>query len=340
MFIVLKIGIAMLAGLLIWKVGAMMLGGLARPIPEPPPPGRAPAGPAALPLLDLRHRGAHDRGKRRGPRAAPPLPRGHGPRRAHRVSAAGRPAMRQASAATSRIGGDSERSERSEPDATRLSTGCGEGWGESHRCNSAATVRLVVLGGGDDPGEDQTETAEQDPVARVPDDAGVVRAGSASVPIPRNANIRIGTQIGLTFTSRGIGGVYRPLGSCTAAGFGVRTRTARRRRPSTLDSTLRRLGHGRENYNASPAPQERVPARAGSTGTLVATHGPACARHRQLRLVHVQPRPVPRRARRRPAGPPPRRPHARPDHCALDPEGVAHLARARHAGRCRRCRWR
>ena len=37
--IVLKIGIAILAGLLIWKVGAMMLGGLARPIPEPPPPG-------------------------------------------------------------------------------------------------------------------------------------------------------------------------------------------------------------------------------------------------------------------------------------------------------------
>ena len=39
MWIVLKIGIAILAGLLIWKVGAMMLGGLARPVPEPPPPG-------------------------------------------------------------------------------------------------------------------------------------------------------------------------------------------------------------------------------------------------------------------------------------------------------------
>jgi hypothetical protein len=39
MFVVLKIGVAVLAGLLIWKVGAMMLGGLARPIPEPPPPG-------------------------------------------------------------------------------------------------------------------------------------------------------------------------------------------------------------------------------------------------------------------------------------------------------------
>ncbi|HEX2381378.1 MAG TPA: hypothetical protein VHI95_01980 [Acidimicrobiales bacterium] len=35
----LKIGIAIVAGLLIWKVGATMLGGLARPIPEPPPPG-------------------------------------------------------------------------------------------------------------------------------------------------------------------------------------------------------------------------------------------------------------------------------------------------------------
>jgi hypothetical protein len=39
MFLVLKIGVAIVAGLLIWKIGAMMLGGLARPIPEPPPPG-------------------------------------------------------------------------------------------------------------------------------------------------------------------------------------------------------------------------------------------------------------------------------------------------------------
>jgi len=39
MEIVLKIGIAIVAGLLIWKVGAMMLGGLVRPVPEPPPPG-------------------------------------------------------------------------------------------------------------------------------------------------------------------------------------------------------------------------------------------------------------------------------------------------------------
>jgi hypothetical protein len=39
MWLVLKIGIAVLAGLLIWKVGAMMLGGLVRPVPEPPPPG-------------------------------------------------------------------------------------------------------------------------------------------------------------------------------------------------------------------------------------------------------------------------------------------------------------
>jgi hypothetical protein len=39
MFLVLKIGVAIIAGLLIWKVGAMMLGGLARPVPEPPPPG-------------------------------------------------------------------------------------------------------------------------------------------------------------------------------------------------------------------------------------------------------------------------------------------------------------
>jgi hypothetical protein len=39
MELVLKIGIAILAGLLIWKIGAMMLGGLVRPVPEPPPPG-------------------------------------------------------------------------------------------------------------------------------------------------------------------------------------------------------------------------------------------------------------------------------------------------------------
>ncbi len=39
MDLVLKIGIAIVAGLLIWKVGAMMLGGLVRPVPEPPPAG-------------------------------------------------------------------------------------------------------------------------------------------------------------------------------------------------------------------------------------------------------------------------------------------------------------
>jgi hypothetical protein len=37
--LVLKIAIAVLAAVVIWKIGAMMLGGLARPIPEPPPPG-------------------------------------------------------------------------------------------------------------------------------------------------------------------------------------------------------------------------------------------------------------------------------------------------------------
>ena len=37
--IVLKIVIAVMAGLLIWRAGTIMLGGLARPVPEPPPPG-------------------------------------------------------------------------------------------------------------------------------------------------------------------------------------------------------------------------------------------------------------------------------------------------------------
>ncbi|MDQ1402547.1 MAG: hypothetical protein QOG03_863, partial [Actinomycetota bacterium] len=37
--IVVKLVIAVMAGLLIWRVGTAMLGGLARPIPEPPPPG-------------------------------------------------------------------------------------------------------------------------------------------------------------------------------------------------------------------------------------------------------------------------------------------------------------
>ena len=39
MVLVLKIVVAVAAGFLIWKIGAMMLGGLARPIPEPPPAG-------------------------------------------------------------------------------------------------------------------------------------------------------------------------------------------------------------------------------------------------------------------------------------------------------------
>ena len=37
--IVVKLVIAVMVGLLIWRVGTLMLGGLARPIPEPPPPG-------------------------------------------------------------------------------------------------------------------------------------------------------------------------------------------------------------------------------------------------------------------------------------------------------------
>ena len=37
--IVVKLAVAVMAGLLIWKLGTMMLGGLARPVPEPPPPG-------------------------------------------------------------------------------------------------------------------------------------------------------------------------------------------------------------------------------------------------------------------------------------------------------------
>ena len=37
--LVFKIVVAVLAGLVIWKIGAAMLGGLIRPIPGPPPPG-------------------------------------------------------------------------------------------------------------------------------------------------------------------------------------------------------------------------------------------------------------------------------------------------------------
>jgi hypothetical protein len=37
--IVLKLAIAVAAAALIWRIGTTMLGGLARPIPEPPPPG-------------------------------------------------------------------------------------------------------------------------------------------------------------------------------------------------------------------------------------------------------------------------------------------------------------
>ena len=37
--IILKLAIAVAVGLLIWRVGTRMLGGLARPHPEPPPAG-------------------------------------------------------------------------------------------------------------------------------------------------------------------------------------------------------------------------------------------------------------------------------------------------------------
>jgi len=36
---VLKLLLAVAAAALIWRVGTAMLGGLARPLPEPPPPG-------------------------------------------------------------------------------------------------------------------------------------------------------------------------------------------------------------------------------------------------------------------------------------------------------------
>src|SRR5947209_20411106 len=44
-----------------------------------------------------------------------------------------------------------------------------------------------------------------------------------SVPTPRKMNISTGTHHGLTFTAFGIGGVYRPPGSCVALGRGART---------------------------------------------------------------------------------------------------------------------
>lgn len=34
-----NVGIALLAAVVIWKVGSAMLGSFARPVPEPPPPG-------------------------------------------------------------------------------------------------------------------------------------------------------------------------------------------------------------------------------------------------------------------------------------------------------------
>ncbi|CAA9311007.1 MAG: Anthranilate synthase, amidotransferase component @ Para-aminobenzoate synthase, amidotransferase component, partial [uncultured Gemmatimonadaceae bacterium] len=61
------------------------------------------------------------------------------------------------------------------------------------------------------------------------------------------------------------------------------------------------------------------------------------SRHRQLRLVHLQPRPVPGRARRRPAGAAERRDHGRRGRRAR-PGGGGALARAVHARRGRRHR--
>ena len=37
--IVLKLALAVVAAALIWRMGTAMLGGLVRPVPEPPPPG-------------------------------------------------------------------------------------------------------------------------------------------------------------------------------------------------------------------------------------------------------------------------------------------------------------
>jgi len=37
--IIVKLAVAVAAGLFIWRVGTRMLGGLARPLPDPPPSG-------------------------------------------------------------------------------------------------------------------------------------------------------------------------------------------------------------------------------------------------------------------------------------------------------------
>ena len=72
--------VAALAVFVLFKIGFAMLGGLAQPVPEPPPAGRAAQGEDHVSVLDLRHRGADDRGQRPDAGAAPSLPRGHGAR--------------------------------------------------------------------------------------------------------------------------------------------------------------------------------------------------------------------------------------------------------------------
>ena len=64
----------------LFKIGFAMLGGLAQPDARAAAGGGAAEGQDHLPLQHLRHRGADDHGQRPDARAAPALPRGHGPR--------------------------------------------------------------------------------------------------------------------------------------------------------------------------------------------------------------------------------------------------------------------
>ena len=118
------------------RSGGPMLGGLVRPMPEPPPAGRAAQGEDHLPVLDLRHRGADDRRQRRGPGPAPALP--------GRDGAGRRPSSRVTpQAGDSAVGNDSLVTRR-------------------YVCATS-----VPLGGHDDAGQDQPEADEEPHVAGV-----------------------------------------------------------------------------------------------------------------------------------------------------------------------------
>src|SRR5436190_8630557 len=120
-----------------------------------------------------------------------------------------------------------------------------------------------------------------------------------TTPRPSRVNISTGTQRGLTFCSRGMGGVYRPDATPASTFGGAGLPPLGVTRPVVRRSDALRVAMGAEDTDGDT----RRSPQGGDVASLSSVRR-AHPRHRQLRQLRLQPRAVPRGARRRPDRPP------------------------------------